>query len=316
MTQSVTKQSAAKMRFRPDAILVGAVLTVLAVALRAWLPGPGQTSFEVLPDLVSVAGAVLGGLAVLGLVPPRVRLAAGWGGAALLLIGGADGVAFDVVGLVMNAVAAVTGDELPIALAVDAPGMTMRLLSLFSAVLLGRWALGQQRVTRAACRSCGRSDAAPRRRVPRWPGYAACALALGYAAEKVYWGLGGTLGLASDDAFGDVRLWSPGLGDTAVLALVGAVIALALVRSWGERLPAWLLLGGAGIGAVMLVPVGILGTSAALTSPPSAGNTIGLEPWVFLVEYPWFLAWGLTLGVAAVGFHYRTRGPCTTCGRG
>lgn len=303
--------------------LAACVATLLAVAARSLLASPPQSAVELLPGWVAAAGALLGALAGLATlrsptaVPQRAVLAATWIACALLVVETADGIAFDVVGVVMHAVSAVTGDPLPIALAVDWPGIAVRVLAAVTAVLLGRQALTRQRAAQARCAACGRTAAGRERSLPSWPAYAACVLALGYAAEKIYWGLGGTFGLASEDAFGDVHLWTPGLGDTAVLALVGAGLALALVRPWGRRLPRWLLLAPAALGTLMLIPVGILGTYGTLRnfSELSSGGAIGLEPWVFLLQYPWFLAWGLTLGAAAVAFHDRTRGPCRTCGR-
>jgi hypothetical protein len=334
------------------------VVTAAAVA-RIRLPAPAEPPPELLPTAVAIAGATLGAASLFllrrpgrpetgtaGSGPPRAAtgprrappggaaaarvrsrapVVALWSASALLVAEAADGIAFDVVGTVMNAVSAVTGEPLPLALRPDVPGIAMRLAAAAAGTLLVVTAVTEQRAARDACARCGRATAGGAGPVgsASWirataPGYAAVALALGYAAEKVYWGLGGTLGLATDDAFGDVRLWTPGLGDTAVLALIGATIALALVRPWGRRLPRWMPLTGAVLGAMMLIPVGVMGTYGTLARLEELSDTeagIALEPWVFMIEYPWFFAWGVSLALAAVSFHHRTRSRCHACGQ-
>lgn len=317
MTETLPARTSRRAATGAPLALVACAATLVVAAARAVLPGAAGLAPELLPEPVAVAGAVLGGLAVLasgGGRPRRAVRGVTWGACALLLAVTADGIAFDVVGVMVHAVARITGDPLMLPLTVDWPGIAVRVLSGATAALLGLRALAAGRAARRACTCCG-GVAAPGRWAPGWPAYTACALALGYAAEKVYWGLGGTLGLARPDAFGDVHLWAPGLGDTAVLALVGTGIALALVRPWGRRLPSWLPLSGAVLGSLMLVPVGIMGAYGTVSQWPPSGD-LALEPWVFLIEYPWFLAWGLALGAAAVAFRRRSRGPCGACSEG
>lgn len=235
----------------------------------------------------------------------------------MLLATTADGIAFDVVGVVMDAVAFVSGRAEMIAVPLDVAGIAVRLSAGATGVLLVRRTLRQRRHALGLCPACGRDPARPAPRAPRWPAYSAAVLGLGYAAEKVHWGLGGTIGLADPDAFGDVSLWTPGLGDTAVLGLVGVAIALALVRPWGRRLPAWLPRGGAVLGALMLVPVGLLGSGVVVADllAGDATSTAGLAPWVVRVQYPWFLAWGLSLAAAALVHRGGAGGGCEVCGR-
>ena len=86
-------------------------------------------------------------------------------------------------------------------------------------------------------RSSGRS------RAGAWAAYAACALALPYAAVSSYWATGGTAGLDSLggelEALGRER--DPALialvWVTGVLKVVAGLLALALVRPWGRALP-------------------------------------------------------------------------------
>jgi hypothetical protein len=97
---------------------------------------------------------------------------------------------------------------------------------------------------------------------PTWAAYAACAVALLYALVSFYWALGGTAGI---DTLGGsleqrARAGDPGVrwlaGAAGVLKVVGAGLALALVRPWGRVVPRALLLIAAWAGAVVLVLYG------------------------------------------------------------
>jgi Protein of unknown function (DUF3995) len=100
--------------------------------------------------------------------------------------------------------------------------------------------------------------ASPRPPRTAWAAYAACALALLSAIPSFYWAAGGTSGL--DTVGGAIealaRARDPagvalGIG-AGVLKVAGAVLALALVRPWGRRVPRRLLAGvawAAGVGA-------------------------------------------------------------------
>jgi len=305
---------------RSDRVLVPLiVLAGIAGVVREFLPLPVNSGFRVLPNWAALVGVVAALITVLvSRRIPRNRAVQGalWGSSALLILNAADGIAFDIVGVIMKAVSVVTGEVQVVRIPVDPAGIAVRLLAGITGVLAGSRAVAYRRERRGSCLRCGRMPGGESRRPSAKLACLACALALGYATEKIYWGLGGTLGLADKNAFGDAHLWSPGLGDTALLALVGAGIALALARPQGNRVPRWLPMAGAGLGSMMLIPVGIIGTVANFSAPPSLNNGIGLVPWVFLIEYPWFFAWGVTLGLATLAFHYRTRGRCPLCDRG
>ncbi|MBB2740633.1 UNVERIFIED_ORG: ribosomal protein L37E [Microbispora rosea subsp. rosea] len=269
--------------------------------------------------------------------------------AGLALAGvGASGIAFDIVGGIMAAIAAVTGESAVVDLGFEWPMAAARAAALAAGTTLLVTAVRRRRRARGACARCGRPadhDAAqPEGRDDAghtspagggrgtWPargswqrlsvraGYLTVLLAAGYGALKVQWGLGGTFGLADPRAFGDVHLWTPGLGDTGVLALIGMALGLGFARTWRPplRMPRWMPLTAAFVGSVMLVPVGVLGTGlrVAVALGLAKPSLEGVSPWVFDVIYPWFLAWGLAMGTAAVGYHYRTRGVCRACGRG
>lgn len=72
-----------------------------------------------------------------------------------------------------------------------------------------------------------------------WPGYAAAAAALAYAAPHFWWGAGIAATFPGDFASAPHGTWEAAIGywGMGVVALIGAVVALALVRPWGLRLP-------------------------------------------------------------------------------
>ncbi|WP_405085352.1 hypothetical protein [Microbispora sp. NBC_01389] len=267
--------------------------------------------------------------------PPGALATAGGALAGLALAGfGASGIAFDIVGGIMAGISAVTGESPVVDLGVEWPAAAARAAALGAGAALLAVTVRRHRRARGACARCGRP--APRAVAGRtssavggretWQaasvgaGYLTALLATGYGALKVQWGLGGTFGLTNPRAFGEVHLWTPGLGDTGVLALIGMALGLGFARTWRPppRMPRWMPLTAASVGCVMLIPVGVLGTglrvAVALGLAPEPEMSI--SPWVFDVVYPWFLAWGFAMGTAAVGYHYRTRGVCRGCGRG
>jgi Protein of unknown function (DUF3995) len=146
-----------------------------------------------------------------------------------------------------------------------------------------------------------------------WAAYAACALALLSAIPSFYWAAGGTIGL--DTVGGAIeelaRARNPagvalGIG-AGVLKVAGAVLALALVRPWGRRVPRRLLGGVAWAASVvltlyggLLVAVGAL-VLAGVIRPAGLVDRTALR-WHVLLWDLWFLIWGLLLGVAA--WHY------------
>ncbi len=88
-------------------------------------------------------------------------------------------------------------------------------------------------------------------RTTGWAGYAACALALLYAAVSFYWAGGGTAGLSTIggelEELGRARepaliaaVWAVG-----VLKALAGLLALALVRPWGRAFPRRMLLAAA-----------------------------------------------------------------------
>lgn len=146
-----------------------------------------------------------------------------------------------------------------------------------------------------------------------WAGYSACVLALLYGAMSFYWAAGGTLGL--DTVGGQLeelgRARGPALISlvwaTGVLKVLAGLLALALVRPWGRLLPRRVMLAASWGGAVLLTCYGgfmvagqTLVVSGVIPASPTADWTALW--WHLLLWDPWFLLWGLLLGLAA--WHY------------
>lgn len=152
----------------------------------------------------------------------------------------------------------------------------------------------------------------------RWAAYAAAAVAFLFAVPSVYWGLGGTVGLdtlggaieeraLARDAALMVANWV-----AVVLKIGGGVLALTLVRPWGRRLPFRLLRGVSATAAVLLVLYGTLQTVSVLVVhlgviEPAAPVEPSVLLWRLLLWEPWFLVWGLLLGLAMIGANRRRR---------
>jgi hypothetical protein len=151
----------------------------------------------------------------------------------------------------------------------------------------------------------------------RWVGYAACVCASLSAAISFYWGIGGDVGL---ELVGDGAVEaseSGGLGIFVLLVLVGLVkglgglLALALVQPWGPRiLPRWMLLVAGWGGAMLLFVYGgamivlqLLVLEGVLEEPKDMSGFYGhLYLW-----FPWFLLWGMLLGVTTLYYSRATR---------
>ncbi len=145
---------------------------------------------------------------------------------------------------------------------------------------------------------------------PTWPAHAAAAVALAFAAVSFFWGLGGTAGLSTlggtieamardRDPLAVVAVWV-----TGVLKVLGGVLALALVRPFGARLPRRPLLVLAWAGGVLLTAYGVAQVSSV--AAVLLGAVTPSEPlersalwWRLLLWEPWFLVWGVLLALAA-----------------
>ncbi|GGL58451.1 hypothetical protein [Planomonospora parontospora] len=170
--------------------------------------------------------------------------------------------------------------------------------------------------------------------------YAGAAAFLPYAAMKTIWALGGTFAgvsgaqmLATMERNGAsgalLALERRGIDATALLAALGVFLIFGLVRPWGQtfprwtpvlrgrRVPRWLPLAPALIGAATLAPYGAiglvyaaLGTSGAVTVSrgdfPTPGDAL-LVTWIGLGA---FAVYGIALAVAAWSYLRRTRPVC------
>jgi uncharacterized protein DUF3995 len=141
--------------------------------------------------------------------------------------------------------------------------------------------------------------------------YVAAAMAIASAVPSVFWTLGGTSLL--DTVGGSIeqvaRARSPSalaLGAATSLAKLGAaLLALALVRPWGRRVP-WRLAANALTSALLVTWGGANVIIGALALTGVVSPTDGLDEyalrWHVYVWDPWFLGWGAALAIALMGF--------------
>ncbi|MFD8934192.1 hypothetical protein ACFV0R_02875 [Streptomyces sp. NPDC059578] len=168
---------------------------------------------------------------------------------------------------------------------------------------------------------------------------------LPYAGMKLVWACGGTFAGVSGAQMreasrrnGASDLWlaleSRGLDATVLLAAVGVFLLWGLVRPWGQvfprwtpalrgrRVPRWLPLTPALLGAATLAPYGVLGTaySALATAGvmtmrrgdfPSSDDAL-LVAWIGTAA---FAVYGLALTVCARSYWVRTRRSPVPAGR-
>ncbi|MGV9265471.1 hypothetical protein ACWDRR_12500 [Kitasatospora sp. NPDC003701] len=216
------------------------------------------------------------------------------------------------------------------------PGAAQHALAALGAVLL------------AACaRTGGATVRAAGTGVPAAPSEASGAVQLAalagtlafvpYVAMKLTWALGGTFAGLSGAAMravaernGASGLWltleSWGVDATALLAVLGVFLLWGLVRPWGQvfprwtpvlrgrRVPRWLPLAPALLGAATLAPYGVVGagylalaTTGVLTLPrgdfPTEADVL-LVGWIGLGA---FAVFGVALAAGARSYWYRTR---------
>ncbi|MFF2653900.1 hypothetical protein [Streptomyces sp. NPDC058045] len=158
-----------------------------------------------------------------------------------------------------------------------------------------------------------------------------------YSAMKLFWAFGGTFAgtdieeiLVISQRNGASGIWltleSWGLDATVLLAALGVFLLWGLVRPWGQvfprwtlllhgrRVPRWLPLTPALIGAATLAPYGLLGigycalaTAGAVTMRPgdfpSSGDALSVA-WIGMIA---FAGYGAALAVAARSYWLRTR---------
>jgi len=141
-----------------------------------------------------------------------------------------------------------------------------------------------------------------------WAGYAAAAWALAFAGPHLYCGVGGSVGLDSalnreivEHRSGSFLALNWGIG---LFCVAGGLVALATVRPWGHRVPAWLLRGLAWLGFVLLaarvldiyVQFGLGLTGIRPIPADKRDEYLRLARWFLFLWLPWF-----TLGAVAWG---------------
>ncbi|MGW6984081.1 hypothetical protein ACWGE1_32345 [Streptomyces sp. NPDC054932] len=271
--------------------------------------------------MVGVLGAVAGGAVVrYGLLPPLRVL--------LRVVCGLAGIT--AFSLLMDVITLMFGQG------VDGLASTAnKALAAAGAVLLAATA----RSDRQAAGTAGTAVRAPSA-APRPLQLAACAGTLAfvpYAAMKLVWACGGTFAgitgeemLAVSERNGAsgifLALESRGLDPTVLLAALGVFLLWGLVRPWGQvfprwtlflrgrRVPRWLPLAPALIGAATLAPYGVVGggylalaTAGAVTVRPGDFHSPGdalLVGWVGMTA---FAVHGIALTAAARSYWLRTR---------
>ncbi|HLK02543.1 MAG TPA: DUF3995 domain-containing protein [Streptosporangiaceae bacterium] len=147
--------------------------------------------------------------------------------------------------------------------------------------------------------------------------YAAAIAAFAYALMSLYWALGGhalvsTIGGYAEQFAGRGGAVPVLLALAATLAkTAGGLLALALVRPWGEMVPrGWLLGGSAGASALLVVYGGLnvlLGVLVLLgvIHPTGSVDRTALR-WHVGVWDLWFLVWGILLALAVADYWRRT----------
>ncbi|WP_157182744.1 DUF3995 domain-containing protein [Sciscionella marina] len=146
-----------------------------------------------------------------------------------------------------------------------------------------------------------------------WPAIAAFVVGLLFALVSLYWTVGGELGLDTVGGVIEEAVRTGNAGMTAVMVLVtviklvGAVFALALVQPWGRVFPRKLLLVLGWLGtAVLVLYGGFLTISEAVLAIGGAAGTETLAfRWHLYLWDPWFLVWGIALGLAMLRMHRR-----------
>jgi len=150
--------------------------------------------------------------------------------------------------------------------------------------------------------------------------YAAAVAAFAYALVSLYWGLGGHALVATVGGYVE-QFARRGGALPVVVALaaaaakaVGGLLALALVRPWGRRVPRRWLLIGSSAASVLLVGYGGLNVLAGalvllgVIHPAGQVDRTALR-WHVGVWDLWFLVWGILLALATIGYWRRTGRP-------
>lgn len=124
---------------------------------------------------------------------------------------------------------------------------------------------------------------------------------LPYLTLKAMWLTGFTVGVPDPVFLTDPAIVAAN-AVTFVLDLTVVVLAFALTHSWGQRLPAWLVLLPVWVGTGFLVPMAVAILPATLLAPPVADGSAAFAPWVQPMVYGGFAWQGVFLGAAFVSY--------------
>jgi hypothetical protein len=164
----------------------------------------------------------------------------------------------------------------------------------------------------------------PRPGVPRWVRWVTYGAVLAPLPSAV-WRLGLAAGLSM--GFSPERLHAlevPGwaslyVAGLSVVSMGLALLALGLIRRWGEDVPDWVpMLGGrrvpplaavipAGLAAVVLTVMTVTGAAGWGGELDVAGSPTGAAAWVMTAAYLPLLAWGPLLAVTTLAYWLRRR---------
>ena len=147
-------------------------------------------------------------------------------------------------------------------------------------------------------------------RVGELAAYGAALALTPYLLIKVSWVAGALVGVLPTGDGMSTSGWVALNLATIVMSGVGIVVALALVRPWGLRIPARLLVAGSWIGAGFLVP--LLPYAVVGLFDIDGGS---MPDWEAVLIQAGFVGMGLGLAVALPSY-FRRRWPDQLCGPG
>jgi len=167
------------------------------------------------------------------------------------------------------------------------------------------------------------SELAGRPRFGVWVGYAAVVCALLFAVPSFYWAAGGKAGTDTIGRQAVESNWDTNptvmtvVLVTAGLKALGGLLALALVRGWGRRFPRWMLPTAAWGAALVLTLYGgaqlttqVLIKLGAIQIPDDVDWHA--FAWHLYLWSPWFVLWGVLMGLTAWCYHRRPSPTATT----
>jgi hypothetical protein len=147
--------------------------------------------------------------------------------------------------------------------------------------------------------------------------YAAVIMAFAYALVSLYWALGGRALVGTVGGYVEQFARQGGVVPVlialaaAAAKVIGGLIALALVRPWGRVVPrGWLLICSSAASVLLVVYGGLNVLAGALVlldviHPAGRVDRTALR-WHVGVWDLWFLAWGILLALATIGYRQRT----------